>query len=73
MNPENPVGTVADTPTERFRRARDYLLGVRNDYIRAYREFSWPVFTEFNWALDWFDVIARDNPRPALWIVEEDG
>jgi acetyl-CoA synthetase len=74
MNPDNPVGTSStSTPTERFRRARDYLLGVRTDYIRAYREFSWPVFTEFNWALDWFDVIARDNTRPALWIVEEDG
>ena len=27
----------------------------------------------FNWATDWFDVIATDNTRTALWIVEEDG
>ena len=27
----------------------------------------------FNWATDWFDVIARGNDRTALWIVEEDG
>lgn len=30
----------------------------------------------FNWATDWFDVIARDpvtGDRLALWIVEEDG
>ena len=28
----------------------------------------------FNWALDWFDVLAaEDGERLALWIVEEDG
>ena len=27
----------------------------------------------FNWATDWFDVIARGNDRTALWIVEEGG
>jgi acetyl-CoA synthetase len=37
------------------------------------RDFRWPQFERFNWALDWFDVIARDNERPALVIVEEDG
>jgi acetyl-CoA synthetase len=37
------------------------------------RDFRWPEFDRFNWALDWFDVIARDNDRPALVIVEEDG
>jgi acetyl-CoA synthetase len=36
--------------------------------------FTWPRITgAFNWATDWFDVIARDNHRTALWIVEEDG
>ncbi|WP_027941709.1 AMP-binding protein [Amycolatopsis taiwanensis] len=59
-----------------FRQARDYLLAHREDYQRAYRDFGWPELTEFNWALDWFDVIARDPAnarRDALWIVEEDG
>lgn len=55
--------------TERFRAARDFLLDTRLDYERAYREFAWPRLDHFNWALDWFDVIARDNPRTALRIV----
>ncbi|WP_119727186.1 AMP-binding protein [Thermomonospora amylolytica] len=58
---------------ERFRAARDLLLRHREDYDTAYREFSWPELEEFNWALDWFDEIARGNDRTALWIVEEDG
>ncbi|WP_199432222.1 AMP-binding protein [Qaidamihabitans albus] len=61
---------------DRFREARDYLLAHREDYDTAYRDFTWPEFTEFNWALDWFDRIARDPAnaeRYALWIVEEDG
>ena len=33
---------------------------------------QWPQLTgTFDWAIDWFDVIARDNDRIALWIVEE--
>ncbi|MQA10853.1 MAG: AMP-binding protein [Pseudonocardiaceae bacterium] len=59
-----------------FRQARDYLLAHRENYDTAYRDFRWPVLEEFNWALDWFDVIARDPrnaERAALWIVEEDG
>nr|WP_236793168.1 AMP-binding protein [Amycolatopsis sp. GM8] len=61
---------------EAFREARDYLLAHREDYETAYRAFDWPELGEFNWALDWFDVIARDPAnaeRYALWIVEEDG
>ena len=56
-----------------FRAARDFLLDHRADYDLTYREFRWPELTEFNWALDWFDVIAAGNDDPALWIVEEDG
>ena len=62
--------------TDTFRAARDFLLEHREDYHRASAEFDWPVLTEFNWALDWFDVVAAQEPtasRPALWIVEEDG
>jgi acetyl-CoA synthetase len=59
--------------TSAFLAARDFLLANREDYATAYRDFRWPELTEFNWALDWFDVIADGNDNPALWIVEEDG
>jgi acetyl-CoA synthetase len=55
-----------------FRSARDLLLRHRDDYAAARREFSWPVLEEFNWALDWFDVIAAEHPdRTALRIVAD--
>ena len=47
--------------TETFRRARDFLVAHREDYETAYRDFRWPVLDRFNWALDWFDVIADGN------------
>ena len=56
-----------------FLQARDFLLAHRTDYDTAHRDFRWPVLDEFNWALDWFDVLAQGNDAPALWIVEEDG
>ena len=59
--------------TEIFRRARDFLVQHRTDYDTAYRDFRWPVLDRFNWALDWFDVIAEGNQRTALHLVEEDG
>ncbi|MET9551739.1 AMP-binding protein [Streptomyces sp. NPDC006645] len=59
--------------TEQFRAARDFLLRHREDYTAAYEGFVWPRPALFNWALDWFDVIAAGNDRPALHIVEEDG
>ncbi len=65
-----------NTASEIFRAARDFLLEHRADYHRASAEFEWPSLTDFNWALDWFDVVAASEPtasRLALWIVEEDG
>ncbi|MGW5354126.1 AMP-binding protein [Streptomyces sp. NPDC004031] len=59
--------------TGAFRAARDVLLRHREDYEAAVAAFRWPELPQFNWALDWFDVIAAGNDRPALWIVEEDG
>jgi acetyl-CoA synthetase len=57
-----------------FRAARDYLLEHREDYAAANEGFVWPELKEFNWALDWFDTLAAEQPEsPALWIVEEDG
>jgi acetyl-CoA synthetase len=55
---------------ERFRAARDLLLGCRGDYARAKREFAWPDLVDFNWAIDWFDrVPPRD--RIALHVVTQ--
>ena len=60
--------------TERFRAARDSPAAAPGGLRRRVRRPSeWPRFEHFNWALDWFDVIAQHNERPALWIVEEDG
>ncbi|MQA96532.1 MAG: AMP-binding protein [Streptosporangiales bacterium] len=57
-----------------FRAARDFLLEHREDYATAYRDFRWPELEEFNWALDWYDVIAAEHPdRTALWITEPGG
>ncbi|MFE0700360.1 AMP-binding protein [Streptomyces sp. NPDC058872] len=65
--------TSASSATEGFRAARDFLLRHREDYETARAGFAWPRPDRFNWALEWFDVIARDNDRTALHIVEEDG
>ena len=60
--------------TDAFRAARDLLLAHRTDYDTARREFAWPELDEFNWALDWFDVIAAEHPdRTGLRIVGDDG
>jgi acetyl-CoA synthetase len=56
-----------------FISARDFLLRHREDHAVAYRDFAWPKLDRFNWALDYFDTIARDNAQPALWLVDEDG
>ncbi|MFF2849100.1 AMP-binding protein [Streptomyces sp. NPDC058001] len=64
---------MTTSATEEFRAARDFLLRHRADYPAAYEGFAWPRPELFNWALDWFDVIARDNDAEALHIVEEDG
>ncbi|MGH7093677.1 MAG: AMP-binding protein, partial [Stellaceae bacterium] len=56
-----------------FLEARDFLLAHRTDYAAAYRGFRWPVLDRFNWALDYFDPMARGNRATALWIVTEGG
>ena len=56
-----------------FLAARDFLLACRSDYETASRHFEWPRLDAFNWAIDYFDVIAKANDRPALHLVEEDG
>src|SRR6478609_1718899 len=65
---------TSSTATARLRDARDQLVSLREDYPRALAEFRWPeIDGAFNWAVEWFDVIARGNAAPALIIVEEDG
>jgi len=57
-----------------YREARDLLLERYGDHDCACAQFTWPELGEsFNWAVDWFDVIARGNHDTALWIVQEDG
>jgi len=53
--------------------ARDFLIAHRERYDEAYRDFRWPSFTHFNWALDYFDAIAEGNSQLALWILDDDG
>ncbi|MGW7411712.1 AMP-binding protein [Streptomyces sp. NPDC054863] len=59
--------------TRAFREARDVLLTHRDDLDAARRLFRWPRPERFNWALDWFDVVARDNARPALRVLGPGG
>ncbi len=59
------------TPTEAFRRARDTLFAHRDDPDRARAEFAWPALDDFNWAWDWFEVLAANNHAPALTVVRE--
>jgi acetyl-CoA synthetase len=61
--------------TEAFLAARNFLLQHRDDYAAAYAGFQWPKLERFNWALDWFDVIAAGERRDqtALWVAYEDG
>ncbi|MDQ2991967.1 MAG: AMP-binding protein [Candidatus Eremiobacteraeota bacterium] len=61
------------TATPTFIEARDFLLRHRDDYETAYRDFIWPKQEEFNWAIDYFDAMARGNHSPALLIVGDDG
>jgi acetyl-CoA synthetase len=61
------------TPYQRFAQARDFLQQHRLDYDTAYRGYQAPQLDAFNWGIDFFDVEAKDNHAPALWVVEEDG
>jgi acetyl-CoA synthetase len=56
-----------------FHAARDLLLRHRTDQAAAVQGFRWPELTDFNWALDHFDAMARGNDAPALWITSESG
>ena len=48
MKPEDYDGSA--TSAAAFRAARASLLTWREDYETAYRDFHWPILTQFNWA-----------------------
>lgn len=56
-----------------FLRLRDWLIKNRRDQSAAERDFAWPGFEYFNWALDYFDPIARNNRNLALRALNEHG
>ncbi|HVS75845.1 MAG TPA: AMP-binding protein [Steroidobacteraceae bacterium] len=58
---------------KQFIEARDCLLTRRDSLLDAQRAFSWPRLDEFNWARDYFDVIASGNGSPALRVVDDAG
>jgi acetyl-CoA synthetase len=59
--------------SRRFLDLRDQLLQLRTDSQTALREFHWPEFERFNWARDYFDVIAAGNEATALRLVDDAG
>ena len=59
--------------SRRFIALRDELLHRREDWAGARREFRWPHFDQFNWAGDYFDVIASGNTAIALRVVDDAG
>jgi acetyl-CoA synthetase len=63
---------MSATDAAAFLAARDFIFRNREDYAAAYRDFRWPKLDRFNWALDYFDPMARGNANPALWLVDED-
>jgi acetyl-CoA synthetase len=65
---------MSNSTTENYRAARDLLVRLRADHDKAVAQFTWPELGDtFNWAVDWFDAIARGNDRPALIVVSADG
>lgn len=58
---------------EPFIAARDLLLRLRTDLPAARAQFRWPTLDRFNWALDYFDVMAEGNAATALRIIGPEG
>ena len=67
------IGRPATAATDAVRAARDFLFAHATDYDGAVAGFRWPEPAAFNFALDWFDVVAGEHPdRPAVTIVDAD-
>ncbi len=56
----------------KFLQLRDFLLKAKS-YEEAREGFKWPHLTKFNWAIDYFDYIARGNEKLALICADENG
>ncbi len=64
---------AATAATTAVREMRDFLFAHRDDYDGAIAGFAWPRIESFNFALEWFDVVAAEKPdRPAVQIVSAD-
>ncbi|MBV9592574.1 MAG: AMP-binding protein [Actinobacteria bacterium] len=72
--PAPTTASVASSPGEQLRAARDLLLAHRDDYATARSTFGWPRPARFNFAIDWFDaILSAERPdHPALRIIEDD-
>lgn len=57
---------------QKFFDLKEFVLNVKS-YDEAVAGFKWPRITKFNWALDYFDVIAEGNQKPALIFADLDG
>jgi len=67
------IGRPATEATRAIREVRDFLLANRTDYDATIAGFHWPELDEFNFALEWFDVVAAEHPdRAAVTIVSAD-
>ncbi|MBA2640160.1 MAG: AMP-binding protein [Nocardioidaceae bacterium] len=70
----NETSVTTSESTRAFRTARDLLLAHREDLDTACSEFSPPVLDTFNWAADWFDALATEQPTvTALHLVTAGG
>jgi acetyl-CoA synthetase len=67
------TGRPETEATRAIREVRDFLLEHRLDYDGTIAGFTWPQLAEFNFALEWFDVVAAEHPdRAAVTIVSAD-
>ena len=67
------TGRPATAATEAVREVRDFLLDHGQDYTAAVAGFRWPELEQFNFATEWFDVVAGEHPdRNAVTIVSAD-
>ena len=57
---------------QKFFDLRQLVLNAES-YEQMYRDFKWPRITKFNWALDYFDIIAEGNKKNALIYADTDG
>lgn len=63
----------ATAATHAVREMRNFLFANATDYDAARAGFAWPEVDAFNFALEWFDVVAAERPdRPAVQIVDAD-